>query len=73
VDLSREPKLVAVYTASYLEAEIIKSRLESEGIPAILQYEGIGLVYGITVDGLGETKVLVPEHLAQEAREILQS
>ena len=73
MDLSRESKLVAVYTASYLEAEIIKSRLESEGIPAILQYEGIGLVYGITVDGLGETKVLVPEHLAQEAREILQS
>jgi hypothetical protein len=71
--LSEEPKLVAVYTASYLEAQIIKSRLESEGIPALLQYEGIGLVYGITVDGLGQTRVLVPEHLAEEAREILQS
>lgn len=71
--MPEEPKLVAVYTASYLEAQIIKSRLESEGIPALLQYEGIGLVYGITVDGLGQTRVLVPEHLAEEAREILQS
>lgn len=71
--MAEKPKLVAVYTASYLEAQIIKSRLESEGIPALLQYEGIGLVYGITVDGLGQTKVLVPQHLAEEAREILQS
>jgi hypothetical protein len=71
--LPREPKLVAVYTAPYLEAQIIKSRLESEGIPAILQYEGIGLVYGLTANGLGQTRVLVPEHLAEEAKEILQS
>ena len=49
----------------------MKSHLESEGIPSILQYESAGLVYGITVDGLGQTKILVPEHLAQEAKEIL--
>jgi len=71
--LSREPKLVAVYTASYLEAQIIKSHLENEGIPAILSYESAGLVFGLTVDGVGQVKVMAPEHLAQEAREILQS
>jgi len=71
--LSREPKLVAVYTASYLEAQIIKSHLENEGIPAILSYESAGLVFGLTVDGVGQVKVMVPEHLAEEAREILQS
>ena len=49
----------------------MKSHLESEGIPTILQYESAGVVYGLTVDGLGQTKILVPEHLAQEAREIL--
>jgi hypothetical protein len=65
--------LVAVYTARYLEAQIIKSRLESEGIPAILSYESAGLVFGLTVDGVGQVKVMVPEHLAEEAREILQS
>ncbi|TET86505.1 MAG: DUF2007 domain-containing protein [Dehalococcoidia bacterium] len=71
--MSREPKLVAVYTASYLEAQIIKSHLENEGIPAILSYESAGLVFGLTVDGVGQVKVMVPEHLAEEAREILQS
>ena len=65
-------KLVTVYTGSYLEAQVMKSHLESEGIPAILKYEGAGLIYGITVDGLGETRVLVPADLSQEAREILR-
>jgi len=70
--LSKELKLTAVYTAKYLEAQIVKGRLESEGIPAILQYESAGLVYGLTADGLGETTVLVPADLAEEAREILE-
>ena len=71
--MPKEPKLVAVYTASYLEAQIIKSHLESEGIPVILSYESAGLVFGLTVDGVGQVKVMVPEHLAEEAGEILQS
>ena len=70
--MSEELKLTAVYTAKYLEAQIVKGRLESEGIPAILQYESAGLVYGLTADGLGETTVMVPEDLAEEAREILE-
>ena len=70
--MSKELKLTAVYTAKYLEAQIVKGRLESEGIPAILQYESAGLVYGLTADGLGETTVLVPADLAEEAREILE-
>ncbi|MFC2000042.1 putative signal transducing protein [Chloroflexota bacterium] len=71
--MSGEPKLTPVYTAKYMECQIIKSRLESEGIPAILKYESAGLVYGLTADGLGETTVLVPEDLAQEAKEILDT
>jgi hypothetical protein len=69
---AREP-LVTVRTAKYMEAHIIKGRLESEGIPVLLRYESAGLVYGITIDGLGEVKVMVPQHLAQEAKEILES
>jgi len=63
--------LVTVYVATQMEAQIIKGRLESEGIPVLLNYESAGLVYGITVDGLGEVKVMVPKRLAEEAREIL--
>jgi len=54
-----------------MEAQIIKGRLESEGIPVLLSYESAGLIYGITIDGLGEVKVMVPEHLEEEAKEIL--
>lgn len=63
--------MVTVCTARYMEAQIIKGRLESEGIPVLLSYESAGLVYGITVDGLGEVKIMVPKALAKEAKEIL--
>jgi hypothetical protein len=69
--MSASEQLVTVRTANYLEAQIIKGRLESEGIPVLLSYESAGLIYGITVDGLGEVKVMVPQHLAEEAKEIL--
>jgi hypothetical protein len=68
---AKEP-LVTVRTAKYLEAQIIKGRLESEGIPVLLRYESAGLVYGITIDGLGQVRIMVPQHLADEAREILR-
>ncbi len=64
-------QLVTVCIARQMEAQIIKGRLESEGIPALLSYESAGLVYGLTINGLGEVKVMVPEHLVEEAKEIL--
>ncbi|UCH50709.1 MAG: DUF2007 domain-containing protein [Chloroflexota bacterium] len=64
--------LTTVYVASgQLDAEIVKGRLESEGVPAILRYESAGLIYGLTIDGLGQVEVQVPSSLAQQAREIL--
>jgi len=69
--MSTEEQLVTVYVARQMEAQIIKGRLESEGIPVLLSYESAGLVYGITVDGLGEVKVMVPKRLQEEAKEIL--
>ena len=71
--MSAREQLVTVRTARYMEAQIIKGRLESEGIPVLLSYESAGLVYGLTIDGLGEAKVMVPKHLAEEARGILAS
>ena len=55
-----------------MEAEIIKGKLKSEGIPVLLKKEAIGRIYGITTDGLGEVKVLVPKDLVEKAREILK-
>jgi Putative prokaryotic signal transducing protein len=64
-------KLVAVFSGNYLQAQIVKGRLESEGVPSMLRYEGAGLIYGITVDGLGEARVMVPEDLVEQAETIL--
>jgi len=54
-----------------MEAEIIKSKLESYDIPVLLQYEAAGRIFGITMDGLGKVKILVPEDLLEEARSLL--
>jgi len=69
--MSAKEPLVTVRTAKYMEAQIIKGRLESEGIPVLLSYESAGLVYGLTIDGLGEVKIMVPQRLAEEAKDIL--
>jgi hypothetical protein len=59
-------------TWGLLRAQVVKAKLEQAGIPVLLQYESIGLVYGITVDGLGEVHVLVPNEYADEARALIE-
>jgi hypothetical protein len=51
---------------------VIKSKLEAAGIPVLLDYESAGPIIGITVDGLGEVRVLVPQDRAQEARDLIR-
>ena len=65
-------ELVVVYTASgLLPAQVIKSKLESAGIQAILKYEAAQSVFPVTVDGMGEVQVLVSRENEHQAREIL--
>jgi len=54
-----------------MEAEIIKSKLESCQIPVLLQYETAGRIFGITMDGLGKVKIMVPESFLEEAKKVL--
>jgi hypothetical protein len=66
------PGMTLVYRAAgLLQAEVIKGRLESAGIPVMLDYESAGRVFGIIVDGLGEVRVLVPDEHADDARDLL--
>lgn len=55
-----------------LQAQLLKSVLESAGIPVVLKYESIGQIYGLTLDGLGEVQVQVPPDRLEEARELLE-
>ena len=55
-----------------LTAHIIKSHLESEGIPTYLKKESLGLIYALTADGLGQVSIMVPLELAEEAKCIIE-
>lgn len=66
-------ELIVVYVSQGpLGAEVARSKLEAEGIPAILRYEAVGRVLGLTVDGLGRVEVLVRPEDAPLARQILE-
>ncbi len=69
---SRSEFVVIHKVQGELTAHAIKAHLESEGIPVILQHESLGAVYGLTIDGLGEVKILVPRVLAEEAKKIIK-
>ncbi len=54
-----------------LQAQVLKGRLESAGIPVLLDYESAGPAYGIVIDGLGEVRVMVPAQCVQDAELLL--
>jgi hypothetical protein len=63
--------LVVLCRSRHGAAQIIRARLEDHGIPAALSYESAGVVYGLTVDGLGEVRILVPESFYEQAKAVL--
>ena len=69
---SKSDFMVIKIVQGELRANIIKSHLEAEGIPVYLKYESAGIIYGITVDGIGEVKIFVPRECAEEARKIIE-
>jgi hypothetical protein len=71
---SRFPDLTTICTVSgMLKAQVIKSKLEASGIPVLLDYESLGPVMGLTVDGLGAVRVLVSKKDAEEARALIEA
>ena len=55
-----------------LRAQVIKAKLEDAGIPVLLEYESLGPIMGITVDGIGEVRIQVPTRYAGEARALIE-
>ncbi len=65
-------ELVVVYTSNGpLGAEVVKGRLESAGIPALLKSEAQSS-FAFTIDGMGTVEVLVSRAREQEARALLE-
>lgn len=70
---SRHSGLTTVHvTQGLLRAQVVKAKLKDADIPVLLDYESIGPIYGITVDGLGEVRVKVPAGYADAARILLE-
>ena len=70
--MAKQMKLVEVYRAvGEAEALIIKSLLESNGIPCLLKSHAAPSVHVFTVDGMGEVKVMVNENRAEEAKGLI--
>ncbi len=69
---SKSDFVVAHTVQGELIAHAIKSHLESEGIPVLLKYESVGVVFGLTINGLGQVSILVPQELAEEAKQIIK-
>ena len=66
------PKEVEILrTAGGVNADSIVAALRGNGIPARAHGEAIGTVFALTMDGLGEVSILVPEEYEPLAREIL--
>ncbi len=55
-----------------LRAQVFKAKLELANIPVFLDYESLGPLYGITVDGLAEVRIKVPPDYADEARALIE-
>ena len=66
---SNEVKLIRV--PGGINAESILTALHGHGIPARLQGEALGAIYGLTLDGLGEVSIFVPREYEEEAKSIL--
>lgn len=73
---SRDPdsEFKEVYKAwGSAEAEVIKSFLNSQGIPCLLRGLVVQSVHPFTMDGLGEIKILVPERDLALAEKLIKS
>ena len=56
-----------------VEAEVIKSLLESHGITCLLKGLVVQAVHAFSVDGLGEIKIYVDDKDFEQAKELIAS
>jgi hypothetical protein len=67
--LPKEVELIRV--PGGINAESIVAALHGSGIPARARGEAVGAIYGLTLDGLGEVSIFVPEDYVEQARTVL--
>lgn len=72
--MSKNEKMVEVYRArNEMEAQVIRSLLESYDIPCLLKSNAAPSVHMFTMDGMAEVRVMVLDSMAKEAKELIVS
>ena len=59
-------------TQGSVEAEVVKSFLESNGIPVVLKGLVVQSVHAFTADGLGQIRIMVPSKVFEIAKMLLE-
>jgi len=54
------------------EAEVIKTMLESYGIPCLMRGQVVQSILPYSVDGMGEIKILVPKKDLAKAKSLIE-
>ncbi|MBN1190510.1 MAG: DUF2007 domain-containing protein [Dehalococcoidales bacterium] len=68
----RAEKLVEVYKAQgEAEAQVIRSKLEMNGIPSMIRSSASPSVHVFVLDGLGEYRIMVEQSRVEEARALI--
>ena len=68
-----DKKLKLIWKASgYMDAQLIKSYLESYGIEVYDFEESIGKSFGLTSPSLGEVEIYVSEGQSEEAEKLMK-
>ncbi len=61
-------------TNGRLQADLIKSYLQAQGIEVELFQEAVGHhIYPVMIDGLGRVQIFVPKTQLQQAKELLSA
>jgi len=70
--LSKNEKMVEVYHArNSMEAQVIRSLLESYDIPCVLKSNAAPSVHMFTMDGMAEVRVMVLDSMVEEAKDLI--
>ena len=70
--MSKSNKLVDVYrSTNEMEAMVVKSMLESCGIPSLLKSNAAPSDHVFTVNGIGGVKIMIWESVSEKARELI--
>ncbi|MDQ3964665.1 MAG: DUF2007 domain-containing protein [Actinomycetota bacterium] len=66
-----EEELVTVYTSGRMDAEVVRSMLESNGIEATIDNPGAVAAYPVNVGAMGEARILVNASDEAQARALI--